>query len=663
MEASHPSSSASEDASGGPLLRAQNIRQAHTSAIISGASSSGEDTIYALSSAPGRAAISVVRISGPAAADIYRALCPRKPLPEPRRAAVRTLVHPTEQTANVLDSSALILYFPGPRTATGEDILELHVHGGRATVKSILSAIPLAPTDTGRIRYAEPGEFTKRAFLNDRLDLTQIDALGDTLAAETEQQRRAAERGNSQVLSQRYESWREQLLLARGEIEALIDFSEDQHFDESPSELLTNVTRLVTEMLHSIRLHDQGCQKSQLLRSGIRIALLGPPNVGKSSLMNQIVGKEASIVSPEAGTTRDIVEVSLDMRGYLCSFADTAGFRGEGSSLPREAAVIGHVEREGIRRARATALSSDVVVVLGALTSDSSGKVQILFDEEILRLAGENKKPTIVAVNKRDVANGASIGSLLADFHKFVKAVPGLEECPAPIAISCKEAHESQGSTTTTDPGGVHMLTDHLLGLFKNMTSMPADMQDLLGVTERQRQLLDECRNHLENFIVEAQTDGGHDADIVLAAEHLRYAAYSLAKITGRGEVPDVEDVLGVIFENGGLGTRPVSPDAVLVVTAAALVGIALVFLIAIPVVAAAAFGYGLLVIVILVVAATTLVHGLLIAVVLVVARSSVDDSGGSKSDSSEGHYGDVKEEMCNVDDGSLKEAWRLKAV
>ncbi|KEZ44128.1 hypothetical protein SAPIO_CDS3043 [Scedosporium apiospermum] len=405
-------------------------------------------------------------------------------------------------------------------------------------------------TDTGRIRYAEPGEFTKRAFLNDRLDLTQIDALGDTLSAETEQQRRAAERGNSRVLSQRYESWREQLLLARGEIEALIDFSEDQHFDESPSELLGNVTRLATEILGSIRLHDLGSQKSQLLRSGIRIALLGPPNVGKSSLMNHIVGKEASIVSPEAGTTRDIVEVSLDMRGYLCSFADTAGFRGEGSSLPGEAADIGHVEREGIRRARATALSSDVVIVLGAVTSDPNGKFQILFDEEILRLVGENEKPTIIAVNKTDIANEASINSLLADFHRSIKTMPGLGDASAPIPISCKEASEgSSGSLGIKDPGGVHMLTDHLLDLFKNMTSMPADMQDLLGVTERHRQLLDECRGHLENFMVEAQPSDECEADIVLAAEHLRYAGNALAKITGRGEVPDVEDVLGVIFE------------------------------------------------------------------------------------------------------------------
>lgn len=490
----------------------------------------------------------MIRVSGPAAIDVFKSLCPNTPLPKPRNATVRRLFHPTEHPANVLDSSALILFFPGPKTATGEDLLELHVHGGRATVKSVLAAIPLSKSGTGRIRYAEPGEFTRRAFLNDRIDLAQIDALGETLSAETEQQRRAAERGNSQVLSQRYESWRDQLLLARGEIEALIDFSEDQHFDESPAELLGNVTGLVTGILRSIRLHDEGSQRSQLLRSGIRIALLGPPNVGKSSLMNHIVGKEASIVSSEAGTTRDIVEVSLDMRGYLCSFADTAGFRGEELAKSYEATPVGAIEKEGIRRARAKAESSDVIIVLGAITPDGDGGFRIVYDEQTLRLAAQNEKSTIIAINKRDVVDETRLQELVSDFHNAVTATPGLGDTPPPITISCTEAGDV--SSKASDPGGIHALTDQLLGLFKNMTSMPEDLQDLLGVTERQRQLLDTCRQHLEDFSAEAQPrDGGGDADIVLAAEHLRYAANALAKITGRGEVPDVEEVLGVIFE------------------------------------------------------------------------------------------------------------------
>ena len=508
-----------------------------------------EDTIYALSSAAGRAAISVIRVSGTAASSVYKSLCPGKPLPKARNAVVRTLFHPTDGPANILDSSALILYFPGPNTATGEDILEFHVHGGRATVRSVLSAIPLARPSPGRIRYAEPGEFTRRAFYSGRLDLTQVDALGETLSAETEQQRRAAERGNSQVLSRRYESWRDQLLLARGEIEALIDFSEDQHFDESPSELLANVTDQVMEILRSIRLYDEGSQRSQLLRTGIRIALLGPPNVGKSSLMNHIVGREASIVSSEAGTTRDIVEVSLDMRGYLCSFADTAGFRREGLTISDdEDTSVGAIEREGMRRARAKALSSDLVIVLGAITPCRDDGFRIVYDEQTMRLAAEHDKPTILAINKRDVVDESRLRALVTEFHNGVKTTPGLETTPRPITISCTEAADP--SSNTPDPGGIHALTDRLLGLFESMTSMPEDLQDLLGVTERQRQLLDTCRQHLEDFCAEAQVgDGTREADIVLAAEHLRFAANALSKITGRGEVPDVEEVLGVIFE------------------------------------------------------------------------------------------------------------------
>jgi tRNA modification GTPase len=235
---------------------------------------------------------------------------------------------------------------------TGEDILELHIHGGHATVKAVLAAIAHGPS-THTIRYAEAGEFTRRAFQNDRLDLGQVEALSDALSAETEQQRRAAIRGNSGKLGRIYEEWRQLLLAARGELEALIDFSEDQHFDESPAELMRNVTSQIGPIVEAIRRHRAGSRCGELLKRGIRISLLGPPNAGKSSLLNVIVDREASIVSEEAGTTRDVVEVSVDIGGYLCVFADTAGLR--------SSAMIGGVEQEGIRRAKAKARDSDLV--------------------------------------------------------------------------------------------------------------------------------------------------------------------------------------------------------------------------------------------------------------------------------------------------------------
>lgn len=472
---------------------------------------------------------------------MYRALCPAKALPRPRHAAVRTLYEP--QPAHepvILDSQALVLYFPAPRTVTGEDVLELHVHGGLATVKAVLAAIPRSRPSLSAIRYAEPGEFTKRAFIHDRLDLAQIEALGDTLAAETEHQRRAAVRGSSGALGRTYEAWRRQLLLARGEIEALIDFSEDQHFDESPSHLLDNVAKHVADMLRSIRLHELAGQRSELLRNGIRIALLGPPNVGKSSLMNLVVGREASIVSGEAGTTRDIVEASLDVRGYLCAFADTAGFRSPSSG------AIGAVEAEGIRRARRQAQDSDVVVALASVETGPQGPF-LHYDLETLDLAAEADDRLLV-VNKRDSVDDGVLAALLTEFRDMLgRRNPALADTE-PIAISCRPGEMPVAGSG--DPGGIQGLVDSLAAVFSRMTEMPAHLQDLFGVTERQRQLLARCRDHLEAFQAEA-APRAHDAepDVVLAAEYLRYAADCLARMTGRGEAGDVEEVLGVVFE------------------------------------------------------------------------------------------------------------------
>lgn len=462
---------------------------------------------------------------------------------------MRTLYEPGSDT-NIVDPSALVLSFPRPRTVTGEDVLELHVHGGPATVKATLSAISKCRAGgvSTKIRYAEPGEFTRRAFLNDRLDLAQVEALGDALAAETEQQRRAAVRGSSGLLGRTYEGWRAELLAARAEVEALIDFAEDQHFDESPADLLGGVAAAVRRMVRSMALYEMASQRTELLRSGIRIALLGPPNAGKSSLMNLIVGREASIVSHEAGTTRDVVEASLDIRGYLCSFADTAGFRavGEGG----EGAIIGAVEEEGIRRARKKAEEADVVVVLASVEGVAGGGKAIVYDPETLRLA-EAADQRLVVVNKRDAADDEQqFKRLISDF----KERAGFEV--EPLAISCREAAENSVGADG-DPGGVHGLISALVRSFGELTELPSDRQELLGVTERQRQLLAECRGHLERFMAGVEPAGHSDADraeageadVVLAAEHLRAAAQCLARITGRGEEGDVEEVLGVIFE------------------------------------------------------------------------------------------------------------------
>jgi tRNA modification GTPase len=357
------------------------------------------------------------------------------------------------------------------------------------------------------------------------------------LSAETEQQRRAAVRGNSGKLGRIYEGWRQQLLYARGELEALIDFSEDQHFDESPAELLSNVTSQVKVMLQSIEMHESASHRGELLKRGIRISLLGPPNAGKSSLLNQIVGREASIVSGEAGTTRDIVEVSLDIRGYLCTFADTAGLRTKSEQSLGSDPVIGDIEQEGIRRAKAKAGESDVIIALASIEPSGDGTSVIRYDTETLAIAGKARQ-SLVVLNKSDSIPKAHLEKLLIAFSNS----SGVEA--SVVSISCKEAKDGHHS------GNIPLFIDQLVKVFENLTDLPPDLADLIGVTERQRQLLYSCSEYLRAFIDEARpSDEGAETDIVLAAEHLRSAATCLSRITGRGEAGDVEEVLGVVFE------------------------------------------------------------------------------------------------------------------
>ncbi|KEQ79482.1 P-loop containing nucleoside triphosphate hydrolase protein [Aureobasidium pullulans EXF-150] len=535
----------------------------------------GDPTIYALSTAPGRAAIAIIRISGSACKDIYHSLCPgQKPL-KPRYAAVRTLYRPWAKPSpdNLLDSSALVLYFPAPKTVTGEDLLELHVHGGTAVVRAVLAAISQCSSAPGAIRYAEAGEFTRRAFMNDRLDLTQVEALGDTLSANTEQQRRLSVRGTTNNLSIRYESWRKMLLAARGELEALIDFSEDQHFDESPSELASSVADQVQDLVLLIDTHRRNAMRGELLRNGIAISLLGAPNAGKSSLLNRIVGREAAIVSQEAGTTRDVVEVGIDLGGYLCRLGDTAGLRSAVLATAKAQQEhmqekISMIEEEGMRRAKQRAIESDVVIAVLSLELEGK-KVVLKPDQEVIDTAAElaeQKSNVLVVLNKIDLLSGHA--SELENFRRQVADALPHVRLENIFAISCRDAE----IFTAPDAGHIPSFLSGLIRQFEDMTSAVAATdddtdasiwQESLGATERHRLLLDECQFHLEQFLgqVEAGTQNTEDSgleeidvDIVLAAENLRDAANCLARITGKGEAGDVEEVLGVVFEKFCVG-------------------------------------------------------------------------------------------------------------
>jgi tRNA U34 5-carboxymethylaminomethyl modifying GTPase MnmE/TrmE len=603
-----------------------------------------QDTIYALSTAPGRAAIAVIRISGPSCLDIYESLCPDAAFPVPRVATLRKLRDP-ENNTRVLDPGALILYFPAPATVTGEDVLELHCHGGVAIVRSVLDAIASCGTagpgrerrnagEYSSVRAAEAGEFTKRAFYNGVMDLVQAEGLGEALAAETEMQRRLAVDSQSGGLAGRYEEWRALLLEARGEMEALIDFSEDQHFDESPRELVQSVAKQVLGLRVLIERHVLNARKGELLREGVSVALLGAPNAGKSSLLNLIVGREAAIVSAEAGTTRDIVDVSVDLNGWLVRLGDMAGLRGLATSgkallddmnealrrkerdtlgLKEEATSIGAVEQEGMRRARARALESDVLIMLLPVYVDGTGAPAIDLATELVDAVSECKeagKEVLFVLNKIDLVPDDQATAAVQSLKDVVKSVFPDARDEVIVNISCRNA--SFSSPSAADPGNIQHLLRTLTSLFADMTSASgpsvpgmqqsqAYWQSSLSISHRQAQYLLECLTHLDNFLEmsappSAQAQGGHyydnhadiageksdnrtwvstetmldhqpyystysrypisesDLDIVLSAEHLRAAAVCLAKITGRGEGGDVEDVLGVVFEKFCVG-------------------------------------------------------------------------------------------------------------
>jgi tRNA modification GTPase len=297
-------------------------------------------TIFALSSAPGRAGIAVLRVSGPLAGAALTSLT-QQAVPWPRRATLRRLVEAGEEI-----DQALVVWFPAGSSFTGEDVAEFHVHGGRAVVDAVLGAL-------GRIkglRPAEPGEFTRRAVENGKFDLTQAEALADLIDAETEGQRKQALRQYEGALAELYDGWRARLLHAAAWAEAGIDFAEE----EVPEDVAARARADASSILAAIRLHLDDSRRGEIVRDGLFLTVIGPPNAGKSSLVNALAKRDVAIVAATPGTTRDIVEVRLDLAGYAIVVADTAGLR----------EAVEAVEAEGVRRALERAAAADIVVLV-----------------------------------------------------------------------------------------------------------------------------------------------------------------------------------------------------------------------------------------------------------------------------------------------------------
>lgn len=299
------------------------------------------DTIFALSSGTPPAAIAVVRVSGPQAGAALAALAGG--LPKPRMASYRTL---RVSRGTVLDQ-ALVLWFPGSRTATGEDLAELHLHGGRAVVAAVEAAL----ADMPGLRRAEPGEFTRRAFAHGRIDLAEAEGLADLLSAETELQRRSAIAMAGGAFSRQVEGWRERVLMASAQVEAVLDFGDEDDVAELPSDFAERLAGLAAELSDWL-----ARPRAEALKEGFRVVLAGPPNAGKSTLFNALVEDEAAITAPLAGTTRDVLTRAVAIGGVPFVFADTAGLRDESGD---------EIEVIGIARARAALDRADLVLWLG----------------------------------------------------------------------------------------------------------------------------------------------------------------------------------------------------------------------------------------------------------------------------------------------------------
>ena len=451
-----------------------------------------EQTIFALSSGRPPSAIAIVRLSGPEAAAALTLLAGKIPLP---RMATRALLRDGSQQP--IDD-AVVLWFPGPASATGEDVAEFHVHGGRAVLAALFATL----SALDHMRAAEPGEFTRRAFENGKLDLTEAEGLDDLIHADTDRQRSQALRQLKGLLGDRARDWRAQIIEASALIEAGIDFSDE---GDVSAELIAPALAKIKTLLGEIQqvLAEQG--RGERLREGLVVAIAGPPNVGKSTLMNQLARREVAIVSPHAGTTRDLIEVQLDLDGYPVTVIDTAGIRDTDDP----------VEQEGVRRARARAAEADLVLWL--------------IDAARERNFDQGAVPVWVVRNKIDldaVESDAAGLRLDAAIHRGSAGVLEQGRTSADFAISA-----SRGD-------GIAELISALVGFAQ---SYFGSGEGGLISRERQRKLLEQTVVSLRRST--SVIEHGEE----LAAEDLRIAARSLGQLLGR---VDVEVLLDVIFRD-----------------------------------------------------------------------------------------------------------------
>ncbi len=426
-----------------------------------------KNTIFAPATAAGKAGVAIVRVSGPDATAVFERFGVRKDI-EPRKAVFAKL----KKADGTPIDDAVVLYFKAPNSFTGEDVVELQTHGGRAVLSSVLAELSLIDG----FRPADRGEFTRRAVENGKMDLTAAEGLADLVDAETEQQRKQALRQMNGDLGRLYDGWREELVRLLAWSEAYIDFPEE----EIPADVSERIRGKITELKAAVENHLQNGKRGERLRDGFQIAIVGAPNAGKSSLMNRLADRDVAIVSSTAGTTRDVIEVRMDINGYPVVIADTAGLRQTDEVI----------EAEGVRRAKKRAKEADLILAV----YDASAPVE---DSETKAFQGGN---VLKIMNKKDKVSDCSGEGLW---------------------ISAKTGE------------GTDALLDRIAGFVENALSMREE-PSLTRV--RHRQSLEEYRDYLERSL--------SAPEIELAAEDLRLAMRALGKITGAVRVEELLDII-----------------------------------------------------------------------------------------------------------------------
>ena len=441
-------------------------------------------TIFALSSGPGISGVAIIRISGPEASNVIKLLT-GKEIPKPRMAVLRKINN--INTSELLDEG-IIIWFPGPESYTGEDMAEIHIHGSKAVILAVQNEI----SKIKNCRFAEPGEFTKLAFQNGKINLLKAESIADLISAETEIQRLQAIRIMQGQSSQKFNELREKLLKLLSFVEAKIDFPEE----DLPEDNLKKIKKDSTDVLNKIEqiMNDQ--KVGEIIREGFKIAIVGPTNAGKSSLINNLSNREVAIVSEIAGTTRDVIETHLNIDGFPVIISDTAGIRNSKDEI----------EKKGIKLSLDKAENADLkLVVIEANNVDLSGFINDLI-----------KNNAILVVNKSDLLE-----------EKLPSEVSKLDH----VLISLKD----------------NLNIDKLvLKIKSNLKKKFISQEDVLITRERHRQHLEQCVNSLKNF-----SDKNNKKDFDKAAEDLRLATRHLGMIVGK---VDVEEILGSIFNDFCIG-------------------------------------------------------------------------------------------------------------